>query len=296
MIGFGAIVLTISGVSAPFADSPEEDVGAGHRLFEGAQGRVDGVRRLPLVHARLPAPVDDPLGVAQDDVLGLEAHRLDEVETGDSGCARAVAHEPRRLDVAAGEMDGVDHAGRGDDGGAVLVVVEDRDVHHLAQALLDDKALGRLDVIEIDAAERRPQVSDCVDEFLWVLGVDLEIDRIDVGEALEQHRLPLHHRLGRQRPEVAQPQDRGSVGDDRDHVAARGVVVDGRRVGGDGPDRNRDARRIGERQIALGRHRFGRRDLELARPPAGMELQRLLVGDRGAFGRSVGLRRHRVSS
>ena len=61
--------------------------------------------------------------------------------------------------VAAGQVAGVDQAGGGDDGGAVLVVVEDRDVHQLAQALLDDEALGRLDVLEVDAAEAGAEVA-----------------------------------------------------------------------------------------------------------------------------------------
>ena len=60
----------------------------------------------------------------------------------------------RRRDVAAGQVQRVDQPGGGDDRGAVLVVMEDRDVHQLAQPLLDDEALRRLDVLEIDAAER----------------------------------------------------------------------------------------------------------------------------------------------
>src|SRR3546814_11020729 len=40
-----------------------------------------------------------------------------------------------------------------DDRGAVLVVVEHRDVHALAQRGLDLEALRRLDVFQVDAAE-----------------------------------------------------------------------------------------------------------------------------------------------
>ena len=76
-----------------------------------------------------------------------------------AGGAGAVADELRRLHVAAGELQRVDQAGGGDDGGAVLVVVEDRDVHQLAQPLLDDEAVGRLDVLEVDAAEGRAEDS-----------------------------------------------------------------------------------------------------------------------------------------
>ena len=238
------------------------------------------------------AAVDDPLGVAEDDVRRLEPDRLDQVEAGDARGARAIADEPRRLDVAAREMNRVDHAGGRDDRRAVLIVVKDRDVHHLAQALFDVEALGRLDVLEIDSAERGAEVLHRIDELVGVFRRDLEVDGIDVGEALEQHRLAFHHRLCGERPEVAEPEDGGAVGDDRDHVAARGVVVDGGGVGGDRLDRNGDARRVGERKIALGRHRLGRHDLELSRPAAGVELERLLVGDGGAFQRSVGLVSH----
>ena len=199
-----------------------------------------------------------------------------------AGGAGAVDDEPGRLDVAAGEIERVDQAGGGDDGGAVLVVMEDGDVHQLAQALLDDEAFRRLDVLEIDAAEGRAEIAHRVDELVGVLGVDFEIDRIDVGEALEQHRLAFHHRLRGQRAEIAEAEDGGAVGDDGDEVRARRIVVGLGRVLGDGQHRHGDAGRIGQRQVALRRHRLGRDDLELARPPLRVEQQRFLVGEGGA--------------
>ena len=144
-------------------------------------------------------------------------------------------HQLDVLDVAAGELQRVDQAGGGDDGGAVLVVVEDRDVDQLAQPLLDDEAVRRLDVLEIDAAEGRPEIAHAVDELVDVLGVDLEVDAVDVGEALEQDRLALHHRLGGQRAEVAEAEDGGAVGDHGHQVALVGVVVGELRVLGDAP-------------------------------------------------------------
>src|SRR3546814_12710216 len=67
-------------------------------------------------------------------------------------------------------MQRVGEAGAGDDRGAVLVVVKNRDVHDLAQALLDDEALGRLDVLEIDSAEGRAEEADADHEFVAVAG------------------------------------------------------------------------------------------------------------------------------
>jgi hypothetical protein len=85
---------------------------------------------------------------------------LAQLDAGDGGGARAVHHQ---LDVGLSlrpvRSAGIDQAGGADDGGAVLVVMEDRDVHQLAQALLDDEALRRLDVLEVDAAEGRAEHS-----------------------------------------------------------------------------------------------------------------------------------------
>ena len=49
-------------------------------------------------------------------------------------------------------------------------------------------------------------------------------------------------------------------------------------------DRHGDAGRIGQRQIALRRHRLCRDNLDLAWSPARVEIQRFLVGDFLPFG------------
>jgi hypothetical protein len=59
--------------------------------------------------------------------------------------------------------------------------------------------------------------------FFGVGLVHLQVETVDIGEFLEEHRLALHHRLGGQRPDIAEPQHRGAVGDHRDEVAARGI-------------------------------------------------------------------------
>lgn len=64
------------------------------------------------------------------------------------------------------------------------------------------KQLGAANVLEVDAAEARFEQFDRVDERLQVFGLELKVDRIDIGEALEQHRLAFH-RLRGERAEIA---------------------------------------------------------------------------------------------
>jgi hypothetical protein len=161
----------------------------------------------------------------------------------------------------------------------VLVVVEDGDVEQLFELLLDDEAVRRLDVLEVDAAEGGAQIAHAIDDGIDIRAVDQDVDGIDVGKTLEQRALALHHGLGRLRAEVAEAEDRRAVGDDGHHVALVGVVVGELGIAGDGEHRHRHARRIGERQIALRRQRLGRRDLELAGLALAVELQRLLLGE-----------------
>ena len=135
---------------------------------------------------------------------GREADRLEQFEAGDAGGARAVADQLGRRDLAAGQIERIEQAGGGDDRGAVLVVMEHRDVEQLAQPLLDDETLRRLDVFEIDAAPAGAEIAHAIDELVGILGGDFQIDGVDVGKALEQHRLAFHHRLGRQRAAIAE--------------------------------------------------------------------------------------------
>ena len=72
------------------------------------------------------------------------------------------------------------------------------------------------------------------------------------AKRLNSAALPSITGLAAKRAEIAEAEDGGAVRDDRHHVAAHGVVVDRRRVGGDRLDRHGDARRIGERQDRAG--------------------------------------------
>ena len=111
----------------------------------------------------------------------------------------------------------------------MLVIVEDGDFQPLAQLALDDEALGRLDVLKVDTAQRGLECGDDLDQLVWVALRELDVEHVNAGELLEQAALAFHHRLGRERTDVAQTQHRGTVGDHADQVATRGVF--GRQAG-----------------------------------------------------------------
>jgi hypothetical protein len=159
----------------------------------------------------------------------------------------------------------------------VLVVVEHRDVHPLAQRALDDEAFRRLDVFQVDAAEGGLQRGDDVDQLVRVFLVDLDVEHVDAGELLEQHALAFHHRLAGERADVAQAQHRGAVGDHADQVGARGQLAGLLRVGDDRLAGVGHAGRIRQREIALGDHRLGRGDLDLARARLAVIVERGLL-------------------
>ena len=230
---------------------------------------------LPLVHALGAAPVDDAARVAEHDVLRRQAERLEQVHAGDARRARAVHHHAAVLDAPAGQVERVDEAGGGDDRRAVLVVVEHRDVEQFAQALLDDEAFRRLDVLQVDAAEALAEIAHAVDEGVHVLRVHLQVDAVHIGEALEENRFPFHDGLGGKRADIAEAEHGGAVGDHRHHVALGGVVVGEAGVLLDLQAGRGHPRRIGEGELVLGGERLGRRHLHLAGPPGGVHPQRL---------------------
>src|SRR5690606_2861229 len=160
-----------------------------------------------------------------EDVLDLGAHADQQLHAGGRGGAGAQADDLRLFQGLAGDFQRVEHARGGDDGGAVLVVVEDRDVALLDQRALDLEALGRLDVFQVDAAEGDGDALDGVDEGLRAFGVHLDVEHVDAGEALEQYPLAFHDRLGGQRTQVAQAENGGAIGNHSHQVALAGVAI-----------------------------------------------------------------------
>ena len=167
---------------------------------------------------------------------------------------RARGAHPAHDDLAVGEPL-ADHAQRvaqraeHDDRGAVLVVVEDRDVEHLAQPGLDLEAARRGDVLQVDAAVGRGEDLDGPDDLLGVLGVQAHRPGVDAREPLEQRRLALHHRHRGGRAEVAQPEHGRAVGHDRDGVALDRQTAGVGRVGRDGLADPGDAGGVGAGEV-----------------------------------------------
>ena len=205
------------------------------------------------------------------------AHALDQFDAGDRRGTGTIRDDADVLHLAAGQVQRVDQPGGGDDGRAVLVVVEDRNLQTLAKLLLDDETFRRLDVFQIDPAEAWRQHRDGIDELVGVMRVDLEVEAVDIGELLEQDGLALHDRLRGGGADVAEAEHRRAVRDHGDDIAFRRVVVGGVGIGLDGKAGRGDTRRIGQRQIVLAHQGFRGCDLEFAGTAAGMEAEGFLV-------------------
>ena len=128
--------------------------------------------------------------------------RLDVVRgAGDAAGAGAVEHDLDFVDALADQLQRVQQRRAGDDGRAVLIVVEDRDLHGPLQFFLDGEAFRRLDVFQVDAAEGGLEQLAGADDFVGVFGGQLDIEDVDIGEAFEQDAFAFHDRLagGRRR-------------------------------------------------------------------------------------------------
>src|SRR5205814_10612338 len=101
---------------------------------------------------------------------------------GDAGRTRAIADEARGFDVTIRKVERVEQAGGGDDRGAVLVIMKNRDVEQFTQALLDNEAFRGLDVLKIDAAPGLAEKLDAFDDFIGVFARNFKIDRVDIGK------------------------------------------------------------------------------------------------------------------
>ena len=134
---------------------PEEQVGIMDHVGQITQVGFLRVFRFDRVHVDLAALVDQTVNVTKPDVLALHAEFQQHVQTSDARRAAACGDDLDVLELLARHEKCVLHGGANDNRGAVLVVVENRNVHPLAADAFDGKAIGGLDVFEVDRAEGR---------------------------------------------------------------------------------------------------------------------------------------------
>ncbi len=154
----------------------------------------------------------------------LHPQRHQQIHTGDRRRARARDHHPHVGQILLDDAQTVEDRRGADDRRAVLIVMEDRDIHPLAQLLLDVETLRRFNIFRVDTAEGWFEGGDDVNEFVRIQLIDFDIKHIDTGKFLKQDAFALHYRLTGQRADVAEPQHRGAVGDDR-HQGCRGQCI-----------------------------------------------------------------------
>ena len=176
----------------------------------------------------------------------VRTHDLEQTRRGSPCRAGAEENDLDICQTLALQFECVEQGGADDDGGTVLVIVEYRDVQARPQFLLDAEAMRCGYVFQIDAAEGGSNVDHGFDEGINRWCIDLDIEYVNAGKALEQHRLAFHHRLAGQCADVAQPQHRCAVGDDRHQVALVGVSVGQFRVAVDFAYRFRHAWRVSQ--------------------------------------------------
>ena len=149
---------------------PEENIGAVDHFGKLPLVGLLGVDRLPAVHQRLAPLIDHAVDIDDPDILALCAQRDQEIEAGDRRGARAGADDLDVGKLLAVQQQRIGDRGADDDGGAMLVVVEYRDLHALLELRLDLEAFRALDVLQIDAAEGRLQRRHRLDHALDGIG------------------------------------------------------------------------------------------------------------------------------
>ena len=177
------------------------------------------------VHQLGAALVDHTGQIGDKNVFAWNTQLHQQPQAGQRCGTGAGGHQLDLLGVFADHLQAVEDGCAHHNSGAMLVVMEDGNIHAFAQFAFDIKAVWRFDVFEVDATKGRLQRRDDVDQLVQVVFfVDLNVKNVDAGKLLEQNALAFHHRLSSERANIAQAQHGRAVGDHRHQVAAAGVL------------------------------------------------------------------------
>ena len=202
----------------------DEDISAFDSVIECALFvfRIDFGDEFLLYAVSLTIVKEDAFGVQDGHVFRFYA--VFEEQTGDrsTGSASAIHDDLHIFDLFADDFESTEECCQSSDRSAVLVIVEDRDVHDLFQFVFDVIAFRGRDIFEVDAGEVLFQQFDGVDEFLRILGVQSDRDRIDLSESLVQCGFAFHDRHSSSCSDIAHAENTGAIGNDGYDIASPG--------------------------------------------------------------------------
>ena len=107
----------------------------------------------------------------------------------------------------------------------MLIIMHHWNIGGLSNAAFNFKAFRRFDVFKIDAPEGLGNIDNRFYEGLWIFSVNLDIKHVNICECLQKKALAFHHRLARERPDVAQSKNSGSIRNNSHQITLRGVAV-----------------------------------------------------------------------
>ena len=255
----------------------EEEVRAFDHLVQSTQVRGLSVGFFLRGHFFSAAFIDQTRDVAEPYVFTLYAKFQEHVEAGNTCRAAACRDDLNVFEFLACDVQRVGGSSTHNNRGAVLVVVEHRNVHAFAADLFDDEAIRRFDVFEVDRTKGRFERTDNLGQFVRVGFVQFDVETVDVRELLKENGLAFHNGLGRQGTDIAKAQNCRAVCHHTNKVAARGISACCVRVGLDLEAGFGHAGAVGAGKVTSVCQRFGCADFQFPRFRELVVVQRCLT-------------------
>src|SRR5690606_7530856 len=143
-------------------------------------------------------------------------------------------------------------------------IVEYRKIALFDQGAFDFKALRGFDVFKVDATEGNRNATHGVAEGLRAFRFHFDVAGIYTTKAYDKKALAFHYRLGGQRNQVTQTQNRSTVRNNRYQVTFGGVLVSVFRIGSDLFYRLSHTWAVSQGQITGGLCRLGQLNADFA--------------------------------
>ena len=166
--------------------------------------------------------VENAFGIQDSHVFRFHSVFQKEAGNGGACCTGAVHNDFDFIDLLAGDFESSQKSSQGSNGGAMLVIMEYRDIHDFLQFVFNVIAFRRGNIFQIDAGKVLFQQFHGMDEFILVLCVENNGDGINVAESLVECGFAFHNRHGSSSTDVAQAQYAGTVGNNSYHIASPG--------------------------------------------------------------------------
>lgn len=167
--------------------------------------------------------MDTALGIGNNKMLSSISFK--QSRDSESCCTCSSDNNLERSKFFFGNLQSIDQSSKNNDSRSMLIIMKNRDIEPFFELFFNIKAVRSSNIFQINPSKTRSNTLYGRNNFIRILSVQHEGNRIYITKSLEQHSFPLHHWQSCKSSDISKSQNSTSITHHSNTSAFPSVII-----------------------------------------------------------------------